>query len=273
MSKLKDDPRLAADPRSAPFADADWLEDVSEADTGRLDADEVFGPAPARRGKQAVSVWESIEQPKAGFSRSQIKAGMRPSRPDKPLTKRERKLLTILVERDGEVTRTQAGIEAGYPKRSASTQVSALLNGAKNPHFVRALRMARAEVDEMYATDRRRHLRKLAELRDAAVESGQIPAAIQAEYRRGQAAEEPIYVERKEVRTGSLDQMSREDVERELDRLRREYGLGGRVIEGEVVGRESDGGEAGRLQAPAEEAEQDAEGGADWLEEDGSWLD
>jgi len=42
---------------------------------------------------------------------------------------------------------------------------------------------------------------------------------VQAEYRRGQAQGD-IYVSKSEIRTGSIDQMSREDVERELDRIR-----------------------------------------------------
>lgn len=212
--------------------------------------------APGKDLKQGLkrSIWSDIEAPRAPAT-----VNAPATRPDKPLTARERRLLRILVDRDGEVTRTAAAIEAGYPKRSASSQVSKLLNANQSPHFVRALREARAELDEMYAADRRRHLRKLAELRDDAAKKGQLAAAINAEYRRGQAAEEPIYVDRKEVRTGSLDQMSLEDVRKELERLKAEYGLTGVLIDGE----------SSRVEVPGGETEE-----VEWLDaDDGGWLD
>ena len=54
------------------------------------------------------------------------------------------------------------------------------------------------------------------------MENGAYSAAVQAEYRRGQAQGD-IYVSKSEIRTGSIDQMSREDVERELERIRESF--------------------------------------------------
>ena len=56
-------------------------------------------------------------------------------------------------------------------------------------------------------------------IRDLALDNGAYSAAVQAEYRRGQAQGD-IYVSKSEIRTGSIDQMSREDVEKELERIR-----------------------------------------------------
>ena len=46
---------------------------------------------------------------------------------------------------------------------------------------------------------------------------------MQAEYRRGQALG-TIYVERKEIRHGTIDSMSKEEVQRKLDELKKLYG-------------------------------------------------
>ena len=71
----------------------------------------------------------------------------------------------------------------------------------------------------MYAVDYKKHVRDLQRIRDVALENKAFSAAVMAEYRRGQAMGD-IYVSKSEIRTGSIDQMSREDVERELDRIR-----------------------------------------------------
>jgi len=77
-------------------------------------------------------------------------------------------------------------------------------------------------LDEMYAVGYKKHVRDLQKIRDVALENGAYSAAVQAEYRRGQAQGD-IYVSKSEIRTGSIDQMSREDVEKELDRIRQSF--------------------------------------------------
>lgn len=56
-----------------------------------------------------------------------------------------------------------------------------------------------------------------------AIENGAYSAAVQAEYRRGQAQGD-IYVSKSEVRHGSIDSMSKEEVQKALDELKRTYG-------------------------------------------------
>jgi len=68
-------------------------------------------------------------------------------------------------------------------------------------------------------------MRDLQIIRDKALESGAYAAAVQAEYRRGQALG-TIYVERKEIRHGTIDSMSKEEVQRKLEELKRLYGGG-----------------------------------------------
>ena len=90
------------------------------------------------------------------------------------------------------------------------------------PHVVAKIQEYREELDEMYGVGYKKHVRDLQKIRDAAMGAGAYSAAVMAEYRRGQAQGD-IYVSKSEIRTGSIDQMSREDVERELERIRASF--------------------------------------------------
>jgi hypothetical protein len=74
-----------------------------------------------------------------------------------------------------------------------------------------------------YNTTYERHMRDLQTIRDKALEAGAFAAAVQAEYRRGQALG-TIYIDRKEIRHGTIDSMSKEEVQRKLDELKQLYG-------------------------------------------------
>jgi hypothetical protein len=69
-------------------------------------------------------------------------------------------------------------------------------------------------------------MRDLQLIRDQALQAGAYGAAVQAEYRRGQALG-TIYIDRKEIRHGTIDSMSKEEVMRKLEEIRRLYGQGG----------------------------------------------
>ena len=60
-------------------------------------------------------------------------------------------------------------------------------------------------------------------IRDLAIENGAYSAAVQAEYRRGQA-QGNIYINKSEIRHGSIDSMSREEVEKALQELKDQHG-------------------------------------------------
>jgi hypothetical protein len=66
-------------------------------------------------------------------------------------------------------------------------------------------------------------MRDLQVIRDQALQAGAYGAAVQAEYRRGQALGS-IYIDRKEIRHGTIDSMSKEEVVRKLEEIKRLYG-------------------------------------------------
>jgi phage terminase small subunit len=158
------------------------------------------------------------------------KVAMRLSQKVAPLEKQKRilsekqwKFVQELVAGDGEVTMREAAIRAGFNPNSAGAQATDMTNPAKHPQVVAAIQQYRAQLALKYGTTFERHMRDLQKIRDAALQAGAYGAAVQAEYRRGQALG-TVYVERKEIRHGTIDSMSREEVERKLAELKALYG-------------------------------------------------
>ena len=146
----------------------------------------------------------------------------RPPLADKKLNRRQELFVKELVSKDGQITMREAAINAGYPEKSAHVRASELTNPRIHPHVCRAIREYRQELDEKYGVEYQRHLRDLQVIRDAALENGAFSAAVQAEYRRGQAQGD-IYVNKTEIRHGTIDQMSKEEVVKALQEIKQTY--------------------------------------------------
>ena len=154
----------------------------------------------------------------------------KPGRPKKtmaereqnPLTRRQEKFVKELVSKDGQITMREAAINAGYPASSAHTRAYEMTNPHICPHVVAAIKAYRDELDEKFGINYRRHIRDLQTIRDAALENGAFSAAVQAEYRRGQAQGD-IYVSKSEVRHGSIDSMSKDEVMKALQEIKQTY--------------------------------------------------
>lgn len=149
-----------------------------------------------------------------------------PGRPratkNQPLTRRQELFVKELVSKDGQITMREAAINAGYPASSAHSRAYELTNPHISPHVVAAIQAYRAELDEKYGVTYQRHLRDLQLIRDMALQNGAYSAAVQAEYRRGQAQGD-IYVSKSEIRHGSIDSMSKEEVLKALEEVKNQY--------------------------------------------------
>lgn len=139
-----------------------------------------------------------------------------------PLTRRQELFVKELVSKDGQITMREAAVNAGYPASSAHTRAYELTNPHISPHVVAAIQAYRAELDEKFGVNYQRHLRDLQTIRDMALQNGAYSAAVQAEYRRGQAQGD-IYVSKSEVRHGSIDSMSKDDVLKALEEIKNQY--------------------------------------------------
>ena len=175
--------------------------------------------------------------------------------PTRKLTRRQEKFVKELVSNDGLITLREAAIRAGYPAASAHTRAFELTSPRHCPHVVAEITRYRDELDEQYKVGYKRHVRDLQKIRDLALAGGAFSAAVQAEYRRGQAQGD-IYVSKSEIRTGSIDQMSREDVERELERIREGFekiiDVTPTEVEGEVEEQDSKSGVEEQGSGPVE---------------------
>jgi len=140
-----------------------------------------------------------------------------------PLTRKMELFVKEFVTNDGFLTKRECAIKAGYSKSSAHVKAYELTNPDLNPHVVAYMNKYKAEVDEKYGVSYGRHIRDLQKIRDEALEAGAYSAAVQAEKARG-LAQGNIYVSKSEIRHGSIDSMSREEVEKELEKIRDTYG-------------------------------------------------
>ena len=139
-----------------------------------------------------------------------------------PHTRKQDLFVKELVSKDGQITMRDAAINAGYPAGSAHTRAYELTNPNISPHVVSAIQAYRAELDEKFGVNYQRHLRDLQTIRDMALNNGAYSAAVQAEYRRGQAQGD-IYVSKSEIRTGSIDSMSKDEVLKALKEIKQSY--------------------------------------------------
>jgi len=139
----------------------------------------------------------------------------------KRLTEMQQRFAQLLVTNEGRRTPTQCAIEAGYEKDSAYVRASELRNPKKYPLVVQYIGEIREEYQKKYEVTYERHISELGKIREAALKKGAFSAANNAEVARGKAA--GLYVEQKIIRTGKLDDMSKEEMEKELKNILDEY--------------------------------------------------
>ena len=138
---------------------------------------------------------------------------------EQKLTRREELFVKIIVSEDGLVTQREAAVRAGVPACSAHSRSTEMM---KRPRVARAIEQYRAELDAQYAVTYKRSERDLKVMGRAALDAGAFSAAIQSEIARGKLA--GLYTSKSQVLTGSIDALTREQVEEELERIRRGFG-------------------------------------------------
>ena len=151
----------------------------------------------------------------------------------KHLTHKQIRFAKEYVYNDGSKTQTECAVDAGYAGSSAAVRACELVNPQKYPLVVRYIDGLQRERDKKYEVTFARHVRKLAEIRDEAMGKGNLTAAVAAEVQRGRAA--GLYVERKEVRTGTLDSLSEIEIKQRIKKLLGDFKPLLEIEEAEVV--------------------------------------
>ena len=148
----------------------------------------------------------------------------------KRLTEMQMKFAHELVTNEGRKTAAECAITAGYSSDAAIVYASKLQNPKTYPLVVQYIGQLRSEYQKKYDVTFERHISELAKLRDNARESKAWSAAVNAEVARGKAA--GLYVEQKIIRTGSLSDLTAEQLENRMKEIIQEYSP---ILEGVVV--------------------------------------
>ena len=161
------------------------------------------------------------------------------------LTPKQMAFVNIFIEKGLQQSAKQCAMDAGYSEKVAPVIASKLQNPKYYPHVVQELERRRAELNRRYSISYKSHIQKLAELRDNAEAAGNYTGAIAAEKYRGMVA--GLYIDRKEIMHGTIDQMSVGEVEDKLIELRKKLSLPGEfevieqeTLQGESVGSDGD---------------------------------
>lgn len=124
------------------------------------------------------------------------------------LTPKQIKFCVLFVQEGDTKTATECAILAGYSKNRATVEACELRKDPKCSAYIQELRNLE---EKKYEVNLHKHLKRLDQLSRGAEEKGNWNAAVTAEKSRGQVA--GLYIDRKEIMHGSIDQLSREEVD------------------------------------------------------------
>ena len=145
------------------------------------------------------------------------------------LTEMQRKFAHEIVTNEGRKNGTECAISAGYAEDSAGVRAAELQNPKRFPLVVKHIGELREEYQKKYAVTFERHISELARIRIDALKKGAWSAAVNAEVARGKAA--GLYIEQKIIRTGKLDDLSEEELEKRMKEIIDQYAP---ILEGKV---------------------------------------
>ena len=142
----------------------------------------------------------------------------------KRLTEMQMRFAEFLVFGDetGPLTQTEAAVKAGYSPKRARQEGSELCNPRLSPLVVKYIGELREERIRKHEVTYEGHIAELARLRESALKKGSFSSAVNAETNRGKAA--GLYIDRKIIKTGKLEDMSEQELEAKMKQLLTDYG-------------------------------------------------
>ena len=147
----------------------------------------------------------------------------------KRLTEMQQKFAHELVSNEGRKYAYQCAIDARYAKDRARQTSYELQHPKHHPLVVKYIGEIRAEYQKKYAVTFERHISELGKIRIDALKKGAWSAAVNAEVARGKAA--GLYIEQKIIRTGKLDDLSEEELEKRMKEIIDQYAP---ILEGKI---------------------------------------
>ena len=142
----------------------------------------------------------------------------------KRLTEMQQRFAEFLVfgGPEGPMTQTEAALAAGYSPKRARQEGSELCNPRLSPLVVKYIGELKEERLRKHEVTYEGHVAELARLREAAMKKGSFSSAVNAEANQGKAA--GLYIDRKIIKTGKLEDMSEQELETKMKQLLTDYG-------------------------------------------------
>jgi phage terminase small subunit len=142
----------------------------------------------------------------------------------KRLTEMQKRFAEFLVfgGPTGPMTKTEAALAAGYSPQRARIEASELTNPRQCPLVVKYIGELKEERLKKHEVTYEGHIAELGRLREAALKKGSFSSAVNAEANRGKAA--GLYIDRKIIKTGKLEDMSEQELEAKMKQLLSDYG-------------------------------------------------
>ena len=128
----------------------------------------------------------------------------------------------VFGDETGPLTQTEAAVKAGYTPKRARQEGSELCNPKLSPLVVKYIGQLKEERLKKHEVSYEGHIAELARLREAALKKGSFSSAVNAEANRGKAA--GLYIDRKIIKTGKLEDMSEQDLEAKMKQILDDYG-------------------------------------------------
>jgi phage terminase small subunit len=136
----------------------------------------------------------------------------------RPLTDLQNKFVQILVESDGQLSKTECAKLAGYDDKSAYQRAYELTHPKHCPNVVQEIGRYKAEYMEKYKITPENHIQMLAKIRDQALAEKMYGVAGRMEELRGKAT--GLYVEKTmNLNKNEYDNLSEDELDQRMRQI------------------------------------------------------
>jgi len=160
----------------------------------------------------------------------------------KRLTEMQKRFAEFIVfgGPDGPLTQSEAAKLAGYSEKRCRQEGSELMNPRLSPLVAAYIGKLKEERLKKFEVNYENHVAELARIKEMALKKGSFSSAVNAETNRGKAA--GLYIDRKIIKTGKLEDMSEEELEIKMKQILDDYAplLNAQTVEGEAIEASSD---------------------------------
>ena len=141
----------------------------------------------------------------------------------KRLTEMQKRFAEFIVfgGPDGPVSQGEAAKLAGYSEKRCRQEGSELMNPRLSPLVATYIGKLKEERLKKFEVSYEGHVAELARIKELALKKGSFSSAVNAETNRGKAA--GLYIERKIIKTGKLEDMTEEQLEAKMKQILDDY--------------------------------------------------